>query len=71
MINGSGTSSNLVEGNYIGTDKTGMTAFDENGRPLGNTYEGVYVRAGASENTVGGTIARAAQHHLGQPGRGC
>jgi hypothetical protein len=49
---GSGTSGNLVQGNYIGTDVTGQTA-------LGNGVDGLFVAAGATNNTVGGTAAGA------------
>src|SRR5208283_258123 len=45
-----GASDDVVEGNMIGTDATGTLA-------LGNTYSGVYVDAGASGNTIGGTTA--------------
>ena len=31
-IEGSGTSGNVVEGNFIGTDATGNTSFDTNGQ---------------------------------------
>ncbi len=43
-----GSSDDLVEGNLIGTDGTGTVA-------LGNAYSGVYIDAGASGNTIGGT----------------
>jgi len=52
VINGSGATSNLLEGNYIGTDVDGGSA-DANGI-------GVLIVAGASGNTVGG-ITDAAQ----------
>ena len=48
-----GSSGNLVEGNYIGTDVTGAA-------PLGNRGDGVYVNSGARGNTIGGTTAGAA-----------
>ncbi|MCH8961199.1 MAG: hypothetical protein IH820_07690 [Bacteroidetes bacterium] len=51
-INGSGTTGNVVQGNYIGTDKNGTA-------DLGNTLEGVFIRAGASNNTIGGTDSGA------------
>jgi titin len=44
------TSKNVVHGNYIGTDVTGLLA-------LGNG-EGVNIFSAASENTIGGTIPR-------------
>ncbi len=43
------TSTTTVAGNYIGTDVTGTVA-------LGNT-DGVYIRDGAHNNTIGGVIA--------------
>jgi Ca2+-binding RTX toxin-like protein len=51
VITGAGASSNVVEGNYIGTDKTGTQA-------LPNTI-GVWVLDGASGNTIGGSTAAA------------
>jgi titin len=51
FIRGSGTSGNVVEGNYIGTDATGTVA-------LGNSY-GVAISSGATNNTIGGTTAAA------------
>ncbi len=51
-IQGAGTSSNAVQGNYVGTDATGAAA-------LGNGNEGVAVYGGAAKNTVGGTSASA------------
>jgi CSLREA domain-containing protein len=41
-----GSTGNLVQGNWIGTDKTGMAA-------LGNTTVGVVIAGGASQNVVG------------------
>ncbi len=41
---------NLIIGNYIGTDATGLVA-------LGNTDDGIGFDAGSSGNTVGGTTA--------------
>ena len=43
---------NVVEGNFIGTDITGMHA-------LGNQDDGVYLSAGASFNTIGGQVGTA------------
>jgi fibronectin-binding autotransporter adhesin len=42
-----GASANLIEGNFIGTDKTGMAS-------VGNDYQGVGIDS-ASNNTLGGT----------------
>ena len=47
-IEGSGTMSNTVSGNYIGTDASG-------GAPLPNEDKGVYIRDGAQNNTIGGS----------------
>jgi len=44
---GSTTSGNHVEGNWIGTDKTGQ-------RELGNGGHGVWIATGAHDNSVGG-----------------
>jgi large repetitive protein len=46
-----GTSGNLLEGDYLGTDSTGTQA-------VGNA-NGVRVEGGASNNTIGGTAAGA------------
>lgn len=48
----SGTTANVVEGNLIGTDFTGL-------RRMGNGYAGVEICCGASGNTVGGLTATA------------
>jgi hypothetical protein len=53
LISDGGTSSNLVQGNLIGTDIRGTADF-------GNTDEGVVVQFGASRNTIGGTTSGAA-----------
>jgi CSLREA domain-containing protein len=45
-IDGSGTMSNTVSGNYIGTDASGTA-------DLGNTSDGIYISDGAQNNTVG------------------
>jgi hypothetical protein len=53
---------NLIEGNRIGTDGTGA-------RPLGNG-EGVLIRFGAGDNTVGGTAPGAGNLISGNAGNG-
>jgi len=50
-IFGIGSSGNLVQGNYIGVDPSGTSAI-ANG-------DGVIIHGGASNNTVGGTVAAA------------
>jgi hypothetical protein len=52
-IVGVGASSNFVQGNYIGTDKTGTA-------DLGNGNNGVLIASEASNNTVGGASSGAA-----------
>ena len=52
-ISGSGTSDNVVLGNLIGADSTGASI-------LGNSFDGVDIRGGATDNTVGGTATGAA-----------
>ena len=49
-ISGSGTKSNTVAGNYIGTNKTGTTA-------LPNTAAGISIFLGAQSNVIGGATA--------------
>ncbi len=48
-LNGSGTTGNVVEGDYIGTDSTGNTA-------LANPVRGVAISGGSSGNTVSGDV---------------
>ena len=50
LIQGNGASSNLLEGNFIGTDSSGT-------QPLGNGGDGVLVEGGAMNNTIGGSAA--------------
>jgi hypothetical protein len=47
-IVGAGTTRNVVEGNFIGTDITGTVA-------LANANAGVTIAGGATDNTIGGT----------------
>ncbi len=48
-ITGAGSSGNVVWGNLIGTDVSGAD-------PIRNTSDGVLIDAGASNNTIGGTV---------------
>jgi subtilisin-like proprotein convertase family protein len=59
LITGSGASSNVVQGNFIGTDATGTVARDANGNALGNALNGVLISGGAASNTIGGATAGA------------
>lgn len=51
-IDGTGTSANIVEGNFIGTDPLGITA-------IGNQLAGVEIFDGATSNVIGGAISAA------------
>jgi parallel beta-helix repeat protein len=53
VIAGTGTTGNVVEGDFLGTDAAGATG-------LGNIYQGVYITNGATGNTVGGTASGSA-----------
>ena len=46
MISDSGTNSNVVAGNLIGTDASGVN-------PLGNGGVGVFIQNGAQSNVIG------------------
>ena len=61
-ITGSGTTGNLVAGNFIGTNSSGLAA-------LANEV-GVSIVAGASDNTIGGTIDGAGDVISGNSGEG-
>src|SRR5262249_42309474 len=47
-----GSTGNVVTGNYIGTDPTGLAA-------RGNAHNGIAINSGATGNTIGGTAAGA------------
>ena len=51
-ISGVNATRNVVAGNFIGTDLLGLS-------PAGNQLDGVYIAAGASGNTIGGTAPGA------------
>jgi hypothetical protein len=63
LIEGKTANSNLVQGNWIGTDSSG-------GAPLGNGRDGVALTEEASGNTIGGTAAGAANLIGGNVGNG-
>ncbi|GMQ81570.1 MAG: hypothetical protein BMS9Abin05_1002 [Rhodothermia bacterium] len=50
QIDGAGSTSNTVQGNYIGTTRTGM-------EPLGNSDDAVRIFGGATDNLIGGSEA--------------
>ena len=58
-INGAGTNNNLVAGNYVGTDSTGMLAVPNGTTPIGGsgkvdlTADGISIQSGASNNVIG------------------
>jgi uncharacterized delta-60 repeat protein len=52
-LSGAGTSANVIQGNYIGTDWT-------SGHVLGNAASGVTIDGGASNNEIGGTVSGSA-----------
>ena len=62
-INGSGTMSNTVSGNYIGTNITGTAA-------IGNGDQGVQIGESASRNLVGGDMAGERNLISGNSGSG-
>ena len=59
VIAGASSTRNLVAGNLIGSDKTGLAA-------MPNAQEGVAI-LGATGNTIGGTTSSALEPDLGQP----
>jgi len=63
VIESQKSTGNLVEGNLIGTDKSGVSA-------LGNALDGVLIQLGASSNTVGGVASGAGNLISGNLGNG-
>jgi len=68
-IGDSGTSGNLVAGNYIGTDMSGAAALP-NGTAGSGTGVGVVIANGATGNVVGGTSGSARNVISGNAGNG-
>ncbi len=58
QMTGPGTTGNLVQGNFIGTDITGTRDHDPLGQPLGNGQGGIFFE-NAPANTLGGKQAGA------------
>jgi CSLREA domain-containing protein len=58
-----GTTGNVVQGNYIGTDITGTLA-------LGNVFEGIFLGGGTSNNVIGGVSPGAGNLISGNNGYG-
>jgi hypothetical protein len=54
-ISGIGTTGNVVQGSFIGTDANGITTTDPLGAPLGNGRNGVSISGGATLNAIGGS----------------
>ena len=50
MVTGAGSNSNIIIGNFVGTDFSGTAR-------IGNTLSGVRIAEGASSNTIGGITA--------------
>jgi hypothetical protein len=63
LITGTGTSNNTFFGSFIGLDPNGLVA-----RP--NGFDGIFVSAGASGNTIGGAAAGAVNHISGNTRNG-
>ncbi len=62
-ISGTGSTSNVALGNYIGTNFSGASA-------VPNGYSGVGIFNGASNNTIGGTVAGAGNLISGNSAQG-
>src|SRR5207244_3020618 len=51
-LSGSGATGNLVEGNFIGTDPSGVVA-------MGNSFDGLRLDPGAANNTIRNNVISA------------
>ena len=63
LISGDAASSNVVAGNFIGTDATGTNL-------IGNLYSGVHLESGASGNRIGGEFPGDRNRIAGNSGSG-
>ena len=71
-IRDSGTEYNIVSGNYMGTDITGMSAID-NPNPIVHDWEGrpeIYIWNEASHSVIGGVTSAERNVIAGSPGDG-
>jgi hypothetical protein len=59
VMDGAGTSSNVVEGNYFGIKADGTASIDPPTYVSAADIKGVQIQGGATNNTVGGTVAGA------------
>jgi parallel beta-helix repeat protein len=69
VLFGPGSQGNLVQGNLIGTDASGVKTVDAAGASLGNTRDGVFLDM-AGGNTIGGATASEANILAGNGGAG-
>jgi hypothetical protein len=65
----SSSSNNVVQGNFIGTDKSGTRTGAANGKTFGNGANGVSIFQG-SNNAIGGTMAGQGNLIAGNSGDG-
>ncbi len=63
LVIGAGTNSNLIQGNFVGTNKAGTAA-------IANGWCAVLIEAGAKSNTIGGTAVGARNVLSGNTGEG-
>ncbi|MEZ5729479.1 MAG: hypothetical protein R3E48_16705 [Burkholderiaceae bacterium] len=50
LVQGTGTTNNVIQANYVGTTPDGLSA-------LANTFDGIRIDSGATSNTIGGSVA--------------
>ena len=70
VVTGSGATGNQIQGNFIGTDPAGTTALGNDMAPGTPSFSGVYIDAGASNNTIGGTSPASRNLISGNLGEG-